>query len=128
MNDHEHDDLVSAGFERLDPTLIERRPPKIQWGMIYKTRWSKDEKIAYLEKLAATMNQAAAKIQAERDELGRLCELKEQQLLKLAEAVRQNNAMLQQEITEMNAQRQDYNEDIARLNTELRALKRSIAV
>ena len=120
------DDLVSAGFERLDPKLVERHPPKIKWGMLYQNSSDK-EKIAYLEKLASSMNHAAHLIQEERNELGRLCELKEQQLIKLGEAVRANTAMLQQEVTRMNEQRQGYNAEVARLNAEIREMKKSLS-
>ncbi len=115
-----NDDLVTAGFRRLDSNLIEKRPPKIQWGLLYGEK-SDSDKITYLEKLASTMNHAAALIQDERNKLGKLCELKEQQLIKLSEGVRANNAMLQQEVTTMNAQRQEYNAEIARLGAELKA-------
>jgi len=37
-----------------------------------------------VEDLAASMNNAAAIIQEERNELGRLCEMKEKQLIKIS--------------------------------------------
>ena len=117
-----NDDFIAAGFERLDSHLIEKRPPKIKWGMLYQKK-SDAEKIMYLEKLASSMNHAAALIQNERNELCNLCELKERQLVKMAEAVQTNNAMLQHEVTRMNEQRQILNAELARLNAEVRALK-----
>ena len=73
-------DLITAGFEKLDPKLLPKQPPKINWGMLYKQK-SDAEKIRYLEKLASAMNHAASLIQDERNELGRLCELTEAQLM-----------------------------------------------
>ena len=90
--------------------------------MLYKEKSDK-EKIEYLEKLASSMNHAIALIQEERNKLGELCELKEQQLVKIAEAVRTNNEMLQQEVTRMNAERQGYNREVARLNTQIREMR-----
>ncbi len=117
-----NDDYVSAGFKRLDPRLLAKHPPQIQWGMLYK-EWGPDKKIKYLENLASVMNHAADLIQTERNALGVQIELKEAQLIKLSEAVRTNNAMLQQEVTRMNEQRQFYNEEVARLSAKIRELK-----
>ena len=123
MNKNGHDDdLIVEGFVQLDERYLERRPPHIKWGVKYQN-WSDQEKIQYLQGLAQTMNHAASLVQGERDQLQELCELKEQQLYKLNEAIRQNNAMLQQEVTLMNQQRQDYNETIRALNAELTELK-----
>ena len=119
MND---DDFVAAGFERLDPKLIEKRPPKISWGMLYQEK-SEEEKVKYLEKLASSMNHAARLIQDERDQLMELCALKEGQLTQMAEAVQINNEMLQQEVIRMNEQRQFYNAEVMRLNAEIKELK-----
>ena len=116
-----NDDFIAAGFERLDPELIEKRPPKIRWGELYK-KLSDEAKIRYLEKLASTMNHAASLIQNERNQLMELCALKEQQLIKMSEAVSKNNAMLQHEVTRMNEQRQGYNRELARLNAQVREL------
>ena len=121
MDNWQSDDFVAAGFERLDPELIEKRPPKIRWGALYKDR-SESDKVVYLEKLAATMNHAAYLIQGERNQLFEMCALKEQQLIKMAESVEKNNAMLQQEVTRMNEQRQGYNRELARLNSQVREL------
>lgn len=121
MSKNGKDEYVAAGFERLDPELIERRPPKIKWGRLYGDM-SDEAKVTYLEKLAATMNHAAYLIQEERNKLGVLCDMKEKQLLKMAEAVRVNNDMLQHEVTRMNEQRQGYNREVARLNERIREL------
>lgn len=115
-------DLITAGFERIDPKLLNGRAPRINWGLIYRGKSDK-EKITYLEKLAATMNHAVYLIQEERNKLGELCELKEQQLIKMSESVRTNNMMLQQEITRMNEQRQGYHTVVASLNAEIKEMK-----
>jgi len=115
-------DLVVAGFHRLDSRLIEKKPPTIQWGILYQ-QMTVANKINYLERLASSMNHAAHLIQAERDELNKLCELKEQQLSKMTEAMRANDAMLQSEVTRMNEERQAWNAAAAQLKAELRELK-----
>lgn len=115
-------DLVDAGFHRLDPELIVERPPKIQWGVLYRNS-DADARLAYLEKLAAAMNHAAYLIQGERNQLGELCEKKEEQLVAMKVALDQNNTVLQQQITSMNEERQKYNAAIAKLNAKLRAFK-----
>ena len=117
-------DFVAAGFHRLDPKLMTKRPPMIQWGLLYQAK-TDQEKIRYLEKLASSMNHAASLIQDERNQLGALCALKEQQIVTLNHTVTANNAMLQQEVTRMNEDRQGYHAAITRLNTELRALRAS---
>lgn len=103
----------------LDSHLLEKNPPKIRWGGVYLLM-SNEGKIDYLQKLASTMNHAAWLIQGERDQLITLCELKEKQLLSQQESVRQNNEMLHTEVEKMNAQRQSYNKEIARLNQVIR--------
>lgn len=126
------DDLVAAGFHRLDPDLIEQRPPKIKWGMVYSGKvkdpetgewWDDARRIVYLEKLAATMNHAAKLIQDERNVLLELIEKKANQLIAASEAVNRNNAMLQQQITEMNEKQQQFNTRVAELNTKIRELE-----
>ncbi len=116
------DDLVAKGFHRLDSNLIENRPPKINWGEKYRAM-EPEQKIRYLEKLAATMNHAAHLIQNERNQLGELCDKKEQQLIALSKSVDANNAMLQQEVTRMNAQRQGFHAEVSKLNTRIRGLE-----
>lgn len=116
------DDYVSHGFHRIEKPKLLVNPPKIEWQPSWFER-TDESKIAYLTKLANTMNHAAALLQAERDEFARLCELKEGQLQKQKDAVERNNEMLQQEVTHMNEQRQQYHKNIQRLNGRIRALQ-----
>lgn len=122
MNKAEYvEDLVDAGFLRLDADAIDARPPRISWGILYR-KMTDEEKISYLERLAASMNKAAATIQEERDKFGRLCELKEMHILELTRRLNANNQMLQQQVTSMNESRQALNAEMARLNGEVRRL------
>ena len=61
------------------------------------------------------MNHAASLIQDERNQLNKLCELKEQQIEKLKAAMDQNNGMLQSEVAKINEERQKFNESKAGL-------------
>lgn len=117
------DDFVAAGFHRIDDQVLSANAPKIAWGDIYK-RWPEADKVRHLEKLAATMNHAARLVSDERDKLVELCALKEEQLAKMAKQMQANNAMLQQEVTRMNAQRQGYHAEVARLNARIRELEK----
>jgi hypothetical protein len=121
--DNMKEDLIAKGFHKLDDNLITNRPPKIKWGEIYKGFTDK-EKITYLEKLASSMNHAAHLIQSERNELGRLCELKEQQIIKLKEAMDKNMLMLQTEMTKINEERQRFNKEVLCLNQRIRELEK----
>ena len=112
--DNLQEDLIAKGFHKLDDKLLVVKPPKILWGGIYQAS-SNEEKIEYLEKLAATMNHAASLIQDERNQLNKLCELKEQQIEKLKEAMDANNNMLQSEVAKINEERQKFNESKAGL-------------
>lgn len=56
------------------------------------------------------MNHAASLIQTERNQLNKLCELKEQQIEKMKEAMDANNNMLQSEIAKINEERQKFNQ------------------
>lgn len=116
------DDFVAQGFHKLDKNLIDRRPPKIQWGQKYQ-KFSDKEKIKYLEKLASTMNHAAHLVQNERNELGNLCELKEKQLESMKIAMEQNLEMLQKEITKINEERQMFNAAYKELKDQLKSSK-----
>ena len=120
--DNQQDNLVSAGFERIKSKHFEKRPPKIHWGRLYK-EMSTDKQIAYLEKLASTMNHAASLIQSERDYLGKLCEAKEAQLLKQDKMVKDSQAMLQHEVTKMNEQKQYYIAEMQKLKGRIKELE-----
>lgn len=121
--DNEKNDLIVAGFKKLDKQLIEQRPPKINWGMIYKGM-PNEKKISYLEKLASAMNHAASIVQGERNALNNLCGLKEKQIKQLKVSMDQNNAILQSEITKMNEQRQQFNKFVSKLNKEIKEIKK----
>jgi len=128
MNNNMHDHMElweEAGFVPIDKKYISARAPKVKWGEIY-SRWPEDKKVEYLEKLAASQNEAAARIMAERDELNKLCALKEEQLTKMEKQVRVNNDMLQQQVTAMNQERQDYNAQLMQLSVELKAAKKEL--
>ena len=112
--DNLQEDLIAKGFHKLDDKLLVVKAPKITWGRIYQSS-SNEEKIDYLEKLASTMNHAASLIQDERNQLNKLCELKEQQIEKLKEAMDANNTMLQSEVAKINEERQKFNESKAGL-------------
>lgn len=118
----ELDDFAIEGFHKLDEGIIEARPGKIRWSDKFMER-SAEDRCVYLEKLANTMNHAAYLIQNERDQLNELCDLKERQLEALNNGMRQNSNMLQQEVERMNRQRQEYHDNIKRLNAQIRSLK-----
>ena len=113
-------DHLAEGFQKIGP--IEARPPKVAWGNKFKS-WATEKQIAWLMKFAEAMNHAADLLQKERDELNTLCDKKEKQVSKLTEMMHQNNMMLQQEVTKFNEQRQEYNAEIARLNSNIRGLE-----
>jgi len=121
-NGHKREDYIADGFHVVDEKYISKRPPKIRWGNKYKA-WSDKEKIKYLEEFACSYNHAVALIQDERDELNRLIMLKEDQLTRMSKAMTQNNAMLQSEITQMNLERQGFNNTVKKLDAEIKELK-----
>src|SRR3990167_10116302 len=115
--DNLQEDLIAKGFHKLDDKLLVAKAHKITWGRIYEGS-SSEEKIEYLEKLASTMNHAASLIQDERNQLNKLCELKEQQIEKMKEAMEANNNMLQSEVAKINEERQKFNDSKAGLKGE----------
>uniref|UniRef100_A0A6M3JX88 Uncharacterized protein n=1 Tax=viral metagenome TaxID=1070528 RepID=A0A6M3JX88_9ZZZZ len=120
--DNAKEDLIAAGFKRLDPELITDRPPKIQWGILYKA-FNPTEKIEYLEKLASSMNHAAYLIQEERNSLLKLCDMKDKQVNAMKVSMQQNMDMLQSEVTKMNEDKRESNKAVADLNRQIRELK-----
>ena len=108
------DGLVSADIAPV--------PPRVHWGEDFQS-WDDAKKISYLTKFAEGMNDAVDRIQRERDELGRLVELKEKQLMQAKPMIEQNNMLLQHEITRMNEYRQETNSTISRLNARIRELE-----
>ncbi len=122
----EMEDFIGAGFKRIDSNLIAANPPRIHWGDIYK-RWPEDRKVQHLEKLAAAMNHAAALIQDERDQLNKLLEAKEQQIVSLKTALEQNNEMIQSQMLRMNEEKQLANDAYAKLNAEVRELRKNVS-
>lgn len=120
------EDFIAAGFHRLDNHILAVNAPKIQWGEIYK-KWPDAHKVQHLEKLAATMNHAAALIQDERNKLNKLLEAKEKQIVSMKQALEQNNDMIQTQVTSLNAERQRFNASFAKVNAEVRELRRAAA-
>lgn len=114
--------FMVEGFQKLDDKYIDNRPPRIRFGRKYH-QMPTDRKIAYLEKLAHTMNHAAGLACQDRNELGRLCELKENQLIALQNNTTQNTHTMQQQLIEMNEERAKTNETIAQLKARIRELE-----
>ena len=109
LKDNMEADFIAKGFRKLDSKFLTRRPPKIKWGKMYLAL-SDAEKIEYLQKLASTMNHAASLVQDERNELLKLCELKEGQIEQMKKAMVANDSMLHSEVEKINAERQSFNE------------------
>ncbi len=118
-NGKDKQDFLGDGYHRLDDELISRTPPRIAWGEGYKMM-TDAQKIDYLEKLASTMNHAAFLIQNERNDLVKLYDNKERKVEAMSKALDANNSMMQQQITKMNADKQEYFKSIARLNETVR--------
>ncbi len=120
-----HKDLfenVAEGFEVLDDHILDKKAPKIRWEKGFENR--PDElKIRYLKKLANTMNQAAKLIQDERDALVPLLVKKDEQIESMKKQVAQHQMVLQDQLTRLNNEKQQYNQEIARLSREIRLLK-----
>lgn len=112
-------DFLGEGFHKLDDELVDNKAPRIKWGDKYQKK-SDADKILYLQRLASTMNHAAYLIQNERNELLELMQLKEKQLEAMAANLDANNNMIQQQITKMNANKQEYHKRIASLNNQIR--------
>ena len=68
------------------------------------------------------MNHAAALLQDERNELNKICGLKEKQLRSMAEVVKRNDMVLQAELEKMNTQRHEFREVISGLDKKIREL------
>ena len=115
------DDFIGAGFHRVDHTDLSR-PPPIQWGDGYYAK-TPEERISYLEKFCSSMNHAAHLIQGERDELGRLCELKEKQVIQAKAAMDQNLSMLHTTLKAHNAEKQKYNAVFVEQNRRIKELE-----
>lgn len=124
VNQKDEPDLIAEGFHKLDQAAVLRNPPKIKWGQTYRG-WPDARKISYLEAFGSSMNHAAYLLQKERNELDRLCALKEKQITQMSQAIEANNVMLQSEVTKMNAERQGFNSAVTKLNQKIRDLKRS---
>lgn len=112
-------DLVTEGFKKVPVVPL---PPKIQWGEEFQ-KWDDQKKLQFLTKFGEAMNHAADTMQQERNKLGQLVELKEQQILQLKAALDANNQMLQTEITKMNEYRNEATKNIAKLNAKIRELE-----
>jgi hypothetical protein len=123
--DNLQEDLVNAGFEKLDSHLVDLKPPRIRFGELYK-QFTDAEKIEYLEKIASVMNNAASLVQGERDELGKLCEMKEKQLNQITHDLRANNSMIQGEVMKLNEERQSFNKHVAELNKKIKELEKEL--
>ena len=110
-----HGDFVGAGFKKIDPKYLEDNAPRVDWDKALHGR-TPEQKMLFLKKFSSSMNYAASMISIERDQLARFLLKKEQQLNKLMKAMEDNNAMIQQQVTQMNEDRQKYNKHVADLN------------
>ena len=120
-----HGDFVGAGFKKIDPKYLEDNAPKVDWGKILHSK-TPEQRMLYLKKFSSSMNYAASMISMERDQLTRFLLKKEEQLKKMMKAMEENNAMIQQQVTQMNEDRQGYNKHVANLNKEIKALKEAV--
>ena len=119
-------DIMGKGFHKLDPKILTRKPPKITWSSQFR-KLSAVKKAAYLEKLANTMNHAAALIQDERDNLNKILAMKEEQIRALVDNQAKSHEALNHEILRMNKERQQWQKASGALQQELREAKRTIA-
>lgn len=120
--DNAQPDVVAEGFHKLEEGLVKEKPPTIRWGKRYLS-WGQQRKIDYLEKFAASMNHAAFLIQGERDQLLEICKKQEKHIESLAKGLDENNAMIQGQITSMNAERQSFNKSAAAMKATIRELR-----
>jgi len=116
-------DEIDAVTEGMKPIEVAERPPHIQWGEVFLL-WDDQKKLDYLMKFADSMNDAADRIQQERDELVKMLAFKEQQLEQMEASLEANNRMLQDEITKMNEYKQSVNKHTAELNKRIREIER----
>jgi hypothetical protein len=114
------------GFYELEDHLVDRKPPRIKLLHGFYAK-SPEAQADYLLKIASSMNQAAKLVSDERNELGRLIKLKEQQLEKLTAQMKSNSDMLQSEVMRMNEYKQDANDKYARLHAENLSLKQKLS-
>ena len=115
-------DLVVDGFKRLNNNILDKKPPKFKWLEGFDRKEDK-VKFDYLKNLSSTMNNAARLMQDERDELVRLMVLKEKQLEAMAVQLRANNVTVQNQVTKMNEQRQNFINELSLVTKELKDLK-----
>ena len=113
-------EAVADGITHIDVVEL---PPKIKWGEDFLA-WDDAKKIAYLTKFGEAMNHAADVIQKERDKLSKLVKVKEAQLDQMQLMIDDNNRMLQSEVTQMNAYKQQVNATVTKLNARIKELER----
>jgi predicted nucleic acid-binding Zn-ribbon protein len=112
-------DKVTEGFKKVP--VIER-PPKVKWGKEFN-KWDIQKQNDYLKRFAESMNHAAGTIQKERDKLGKLAEIKENQLMQMQSMLEANNRMIQAEVAKMNEYRQQAQQHAAKLEAKIRELE-----
>ncbi len=122
MNNANGEDFIAEGFHQLDDRLITKRPPKIVWPKEFRDQ-ELQVQLTYMEKLANTMNHAAALIQDERNALNELLTKKEVQLVSMSKQLLANNELVQIEVTRMNKQKQGFHAEVSRLNIRIRELE-----
>ena len=69
------------------------------------------------------MNHAAYLIQNERNDLLKLYDTKERQIIKAQKAMEDNIQMVQDSFVQMNEERQKFNKTVAELNKKIRELE-----
>ncbi len=116
------EDFISEGWHKLDDKYVSKKAPIINWGSGFH-KMDDAGKIQYLAQLACTMNQAAALIQDERDELNKICAQKEKQIQTVVKQLNANNQMMQAEVTRMNEMNRMYHADIKELQTKIKELQ-----
>ena len=77
----------------------------ILWGHTYKS-WSDETKIAYLEKLASSLNGALGDMQADRNRLSAIAFKQAAQLQQAAQRLQAQHELFQRQITTWNADKE----------------------
>jgi len=104
------------------PGLLKNAPP-IRWGAAYLVR-PVDEKVAYLEKLAATLNHALNLMQQDRNRLSETAFAQEAQIRQLVAARQEQGEMMQRQLTRENSEKDRRLQEVVALRARVRELER----
>lgn len=121
MTDTE-EDFLATGWTQVDQKLMDAKAPRIRYSPKFRALPPQDQ-LDYVKGLADSYNHISAILQDDNTRLNKLVFEQEKKITELAAALEQNNEMIYRQVSDMNMERQMWNDSGASRPVTIRELK-----